>query len=30
MEYDHSGRRYSSVDGYPLRDGLRAAVGAEG
>jgi hypothetical protein len=30
MEYNHTDRRYYSVDGYPLRDGLRAAIGAEG
>jgi Domain of unknown function (DUF5348) len=30
IEYDHSGRRYYSVDGYPLRDGLRAAIGEQG
>jgi hypothetical protein len=30
MEYNHTDRRYYSVDGYPLRDGLRAASGAEG
>jgi hypothetical protein len=27
MEYDEG---YYSIDGYPLRDGLRAAIGAEG
>jgi hypothetical protein len=27
MEYNHTDRRYYSVDGYPLRDGLRAAIG---
>jgi hypothetical protein len=26
MEYDHATRQYYSVDGYPLRDGLRAAI----
>jgi hypothetical protein len=31
MEFRHSPRRgYYSVDGYPLRDGLRAANGANG
>jgi hypothetical protein len=30
MEYDHDSRRYYSVDGYPLRDGLRAAIGEHG
>jgi hypothetical protein len=30
MEFRHSPRRgYYTVDGYPLRDGLRAAIGAE-
>jgi hypothetical protein len=27
MEYDHADRRYYSIDGYPLRDGLHAAIG---
>jgi len=27
MEYDHADRQYYSVDGYPLRDGLRVAIG---
>jgi hypothetical protein len=27
MEYDLIDRQYYSVDNYPLRDGLRAAVG---
>jgi hypothetical protein len=26
MEYDHDSRQYYSVDGYPLRDGMRAAI----
>jgi hypothetical protein len=31
MEFRHSPRRGCyTVDGYPLRDGLRAAFGAEG
>jgi hypothetical protein len=30
MEYDYDGRRYYSIDGYPLRDGLRAAIGGQG
>jgi hypothetical protein len=30
MEYNHTDRRYYSVDGYPLRDGLRAAIGGNG
>jgi hypothetical protein len=30
MEYDHADRRYYSVDGYLLRDGLRAAIGEQG
>jgi hypothetical protein len=30
MEYDRNGRRHYSVDGYPLRDGLRAAIGEYG
>jgi hypothetical protein len=30
MEYDHAGRLYYSLDGYPLRDGLRAAIGEQG
>jgi hypothetical protein len=31
MELRHSPRRgYYTVDGYPLRDGLRAAIGEEG
>jgi hypothetical protein len=31
MEFRHSPRRgYYTVDGYPLRDGLRAALGEEG
>jgi hypothetical protein len=30
MEYNNSGRRYYSIDGYPLRDGLRAAIGEHG
>jgi hypothetical protein len=30
LEYSHAGRRYYSVDGYPLRDGLRAAIGENG
>jgi hypothetical protein len=30
MKYNHSGRGYYSVDGYPLRDGLRAAIGEQG
>jgi hypothetical protein len=29
-EYNHSDRRYYSVDGYQLRDGLRAALGEHG
>jgi hypothetical protein len=27
MEYDLIDRQYYSVDNYPLRDGLRAAIG---
>jgi hypothetical protein len=27
MEYNHAGRRYYSVDGFPLRDSLRAELG---
>jgi hypothetical protein len=27
MEYDQIDRQYYSIDGYPLRDGLRAAIG---
>ena len=27
MEYNHADRQYYSVVGYPLRDGLRAAIG---
>jgi hypothetical protein len=30
MEYDHADRQYYSIDGYPLRDGLRAAIGEHG
>jgi hypothetical protein len=32
MEFRHSPRRgyYYSVHGYPLRDGLRAAIGEHG
>ena len=30
MEYDHDSRQYYSVDRYPLRDGLRAAIGERG
>jgi hypothetical protein len=30
MEYNHTDRQYYSVDGYPLRDGLRAAIGEHG
>jgi hypothetical protein len=30
MGYNRNGRRYYSVDGYPLRDGLRAAIGEQG
>jgi hypothetical protein len=31
MEFRHSPRRgYYTVDGYPLRDGLRAAIGEQG
>ena len=31
MKFRHSPRRgYYTVDGYPLRDGLRAAIGTEG
>ena len=29
-EYDRAGRQYYSIDGYPLRDGLRAAIGEQG
>ena len=29
-EYNHTDRCYYSVDGYPLRDGLRAAIGEHG
>ena len=27
MEYNHTDRCYYSADGYPLRDGLGAAIG---
>ena len=27
MEYNHTDRQYYSADGYPLRDGLRVAIG---
>jgi hypothetical protein len=30
MEYNHTDRQYYSDDGYPLRDGLRAAIGEQG
>ena len=31
MEFRHTPRRgYYTVDGYPLRDGLRAAIGEHG
>jgi hypothetical protein len=30
MEYNRNGRRYYSVDGYPVRDGLQAAIGEKG
>jgi hypothetical protein len=30
MEYNHTDRCYYAVDGYPLRDGLRAAIGEHG
>jgi hypothetical protein len=30
MEYNNSGRRYYSFDGYELRDGWRAAIGEQG
>jgi hypothetical protein len=30
MEYDQIDRQYYSIDGYPLRDGLRAAIGEHG
>jgi hypothetical protein len=30
MEYDLIDRQYYSVDDYPLRDGLRAAIGEHG
>jgi hypothetical protein len=30
MEYDHERRQYYSVHRYPLRNGLRAAIGAFG
>jgi hypothetical protein len=30
MEYNHTDRRYYSVDDYPLRDGLRVATGEQG
>ena len=30
MEYDLIDRQYYSVDNYPLRDGLRAAIGEHG
>jgi hypothetical protein len=33
MEYNHTDRQYYSyysVDGYPLRDGLRVAIGEHG
>jgi len=27
MEYNHTDRQYYSADEYPLRDGLRVAIG---
>jgi hypothetical protein len=30
MEYDQIDRQYYSIDDYPLRDGLRAAIGEQG
>jgi hypothetical protein len=30
MDYDHDRRQYYSVHRYPLRDGLRAAIGEKG
>jgi len=30
MEYDQIDRQYYSIDDYPLRDGLRAAIGEHG
>jgi hypothetical protein len=30
LEYNHTDRRYYSVDRYPLRDGLRAAISEHG
>ena len=30
MEYDQIDRQYYSIDGYLLRDGLRAAIGEHG
>ena len=30
MEYDQIDRQYYSIDDYPLRDGLRAAIGENG
>jgi hypothetical protein len=30
MEYDLIDRQYYSVDDYPLRNGLRAAIGEHG
>jgi hypothetical protein len=30
MEYNHTDRQFYSVDGYPLRDSLGAAIGEHG
>jgi hypothetical protein len=30
MEDNHTDRQYYSVDGYPVRDGLRPAIGGQG
>jgi hypothetical protein len=30
LEYSHADRQYYSIDGYPLRHGLRAAIDERG
>jgi hypothetical protein len=30
LQLNHTGRRYYSVEGYPQRDGLRAAICEQG
>jgi hypothetical protein len=30
LEYSHADRQFYSIDGYPLRHGLRAAIGEHG